>query len=331
MRSKALSYLCQVLIIIMSISFMGCKGDSVGGNGQPTVDADTKTDNFYDGYDDVGNRVVLSKKLRRILSINLGTDELLLALADMEQLVALSHYVDDAGLSTMADAAKGVKVKLRDKSPELIFAQNPDLVVTNNGVSKEILDSLRDLGLTVFVSKTPKRIDEVFTRIERLGQVIGQTERAAALNNKLRLTMDKVKSRVGNIPEQEQKVVIALSFGGVVGIQGGLFDDMCRQAGLRNGGAILGLTENNAVSMEQVVALDPDVILLPTWSAYGDKTAEFKEKLRQDPLFKHIRAVKNDSMYVVPDYYRYSASHNAVLGVYELAKTVYAERFADDR
>ena len=53
-----------------------------------------------------------------IVSLNLGTDEILLALAPTEQIAALSSYVDDAGLSCMAEAVKAVPVKLHDKSPE---------------------------------------------------------------------------------------------------------------------------------------------------------------------------------------------------------------------
>ena len=59
----------------------------------------------------------------RIVSLNLGTDEILFALAPPEQIVTLSSYVDDARLSCMAEAAKAVPVKLHDKSPERVLVK----------------------------------------------------------------------------------------------------------------------------------------------------------------------------------------------------------------
>ena len=115
------------------------------------------------------------------------------------------------------------------------------------------------------------------------------------------------------------------------GRKDGLFDDMCRRASLRNGVAMAGLTATTAVSMEQVVALNPDVFLLPTWSTEGKTTEEFREKLCSDPLFIHVKAVQENHLYTVPDRYRYNTSQNAADAVYALARAVYPERFADEQ
>ena len=94
---------------------------------------------------------------------------------------------------------------------------------------------------------------------------------------------------------------------------------------------MVGLTADTPVSMEQIVALDPDVFLLPTWGAEGEKTEDFRQKLRNDPLFMHVKAVRENHLYTVPDTYRYSAGQNAIKCVYELARAVYPEHFADER
>ena len=309
-------FLAAVLLLL----FAGC------GNGA-RVESDG--DVFYRGTDDDGTEIVLKEKPRRIVSLGLSTDEILLAIAPPEQIAALTSYAADPGLCSMTEAAQEVPVKLEDKSPERIFALEPDLVLVTDGVSKELADSLRDLGIPVFVSHTPKRIDGILTRIEMIGRMIGEEENAAALIAKKRALLADVERRVGDIPEEERPIVVAFSFSGVFGRKDGIFDDMCRHASLRNGAAMVGLTAETSVSMEQVVALNPDVFLLPTWSAEGKTTEEFRDKLRRDPLFLHVKAVQENHLYVVPDYYRYSASQNAVNGVYELARAVYPERFAD--
>ncbi len=309
-------FLAAVLLLL----FAGC------GNGA-RVESDG--DVFYRGTDDDGTEIVLRERPHHIVSLGLSTDEILLSLASPEQIAALTSYADDPGLCSMTEAAQAVSVKIKDKSPESVLALDPDLVLVTDGVPKELADSLRDLGISVFVFHTPKRIDGIFAHIETIGQMIGQEENAAALIAEKRALLAEVEGRVGDIPEEKRPIVVAFAFSGVFGRKDGLFDDMCRHASLRNGAAMVGLTAETSVSMEQVVALNPDVFLLPTWSAEGKTTEEFRDKLRRDPLFLHVKAVQENHLYVVPDYYRYSASQNAVNGVYELARAVYPERFAD--
>ena len=289
----------------------------------------TEKDAFYRGVDDDGTEIVLRERPHHIVSLGLSTDEILLSLASPEQIAALTSYADDPGLCSMTEAAQAVSVKIKDKSPESVLALDPDLVLVTDGVPKELADSLRDLGISVFVFHTPKRIDGIFAHIETIGQMIGQEENAAVLIAEKRALLADVERRVGDIPKEKRPIVVAFAFSGVFGRKDGLFDDMCRHASLRNGAAMVGLTAETSVSMEQVVALNPDVFLLPTWSAEGKTTEEFRDKLRRDPLFLHVKAVQENHLYVVPDYYRYSASQNAVNGVYALARAVYPERFAD--
>ena len=320
MRSKWLLYALFVAGCLLLLT--GC------GNGT-RVESDG--DVFYRGTDGMGVEVVLTEKPKRVVSLGLATDEILLAIAPAEQIAALTSYSDDPGLSAMTEEAKTVSVKLKDKSPERVLALHPDLVLTTDGVSKEEVEILRDLGLTVFASRTPKRVEAVFTRIDTIGKLIGQEENAAALIAEKRARLADVERRVGDIPEEKRPIIVAFAFSGVFGQKDGLFDDVCHHASLRNGAAMVGLTADTPVSMEQIVALDPDVFLLPTWSAEGEKTEEFREKLRNDPLFMHVKAVRENHLYTVPDTYRYSAGQNAIECVYELARAVYPERFADEK
>ena len=323
MRSK--------LIQLCALSFLLITAAVIGGCGVEEQENATAPSVFYRGTDDMGMEVVLHERPQRVVSLGLATDEILLAIAPTEQIAALTSYSDDPGLSAMTEEAKAVSVKLKDKSPERVLALHPDLVLTTDGVSKAEVESLRDLGLTVFASRTPKRVEGVFARIDTIGKLIGQEENAAVLIDEKRARLADVERRVGDIPEEKRPIIVAFAFSGVFGQKDGLFDDVCRHASLRNGAAMVGLTADTPVSMEQIVALDPDVFLLPTWSAEGEKTEAFREKLRNDPLFMHVKAVRENHLYTVPDTYRYSAGQNAIECVYELARVVYPERFADEK
>ena len=320
MPSKWLLYALLVAGCLLLLAGCG-NGARAGGGGEV----------FYRGTDDTGAEVVVAEKPHRIVSLGRGMDEILLGIAPPEQIAGLTSTVDDPGISCMTEEARAVSVKLKDRSPERVAALDPDLVLAIDGIPKELVDSLRDLGIPVFVSRTPNNLEDIFARIETVGRLIGQEENAAARIAEKRVLLADVERRVGDIPEEERPIVVAFAFSGVFGRKGGLFDDMCRRASLRNGVAMAGLTATTAVSMEQVVALNPDVFLLPTWSTEGKTTEEFREKLCRDPLFIHVKAVQENHLYVVPDRYRYNTSQNAADAVYALARAVYPERFADEK
>ena len=157
MRSKQ-ALLCTLLCLLLAAALIGGCGGGQENAAEPSV--------FYRGTDGMGVEVVLPEKPQRVASLGLATDEILLAIAPPEQIAALTAYADDPGLSSMTEAAKAVSVKLKDRSPERVLALHPDLVFTTDGVPKELVESLRDLGLTVYASRTPKRVEGIFTRIE---------------------------------------------------------------------------------------------------------------------------------------------------------------------
>ena len=177
MRSKMIQLCALSFLLITAAIIGGCGVEEKENAAEPSV--------FYRGTDGMGVEVVLCEKPQRIVSLGLATDEILLAIAPPEQIAALTSYADDPGLSSMTEQAKAVSVKLKDKSPERVLALNPDLVFTTDGVPKELVESLRDLGLTVYASRTPKRIEGIFTRIEEIGRLIGQEEHIGIKRNDL--------------------------------------------------------------------------------------------------------------------------------------------------
>ena len=209
-----------------------------------------------------------------------------------------------------------------------VLEKKPDLVLTTDGTEPEVIDALREMGIPVFVSKNPTRIAEIFPRIEHLGAVLGAEKEAAALSERLHTRLDCVRSRVAGIPDESRPVVIAFAFSKPFGRKGMLFDDMCNEAGFKNGVAlIMEDTGRYPVSKEQVVALNPDVFLMPVWSADHQDAEAYKKNLLGDPAYREVKAVKNGRLLTVEDRYRYSSSQYIVEAVEKLAEAVYPEQF----
>ncbi len=284
---------------------------------------------FFDGEDDFGTRVVLQRRPERIVSMNLPVDEILVALIEPERIAALSWWASEEGLSCVTERAKAFPA-IHVRSPEAVLAKKPDLVITTDGTEPEVTKTLRDMGVPVFVSRNPTQVEDIFPRIERIGAVAGAEEKSEALLRQLRARLDRVRERVADIPDEERPIVMAFAFTKPFGQKGMLFDDMCHKAGFKNGVAIaMGDTGLYPISKEQVIAVNPDIFLMPVWSSDHKDAEEYKRNMVNDPAYRDVKAVRNGKLLTVEDRYRFSASQYLVDAVEKMAEAVYPERFSE--
>lgn len=313
--------LCRRALCLWLLTFFlaGCSGPP----------APRESGLFFDGADDLGHPVKLAKKPVRVLSMNLPTDELLLALAPPEHIAALSRHSRVPGHSICAPLAQKLPY-IHERSPEAVLAMKPDLVLSTDGMGREAAAALREMGIPVFASKNPQTIEEVFKRIDVLGSLLGEQERAAKLAKELRAHLARVEERVGDIKPEEEAVVVAFGYTGAFGRRGCLFDSVCRAAHIKNGAADAAGETRTSISKEEVIAINPDVIFMPD---FGDgrknDPSVYRERFVNDPAYRELKAVKNGRLVLVADRYRYSASQNAVYAVGAFARAVYPERFSD--
>ena len=83
----------------------------------------------------------------RVASLNLCTDQLLLALADRSQILSLSRLAQDRSISFLANHAAGLP--MNDGSAETTLFDRPDLVLTGTYGQQEQIALLRLQGLEV--------------------------------------------------------------------------------------------------------------------------------------------------------------------------------------
>lgn len=101
--------------------------------------------------DSTGRIVNVKAKPQRIVSLTLGTDEILLDLVEPERIAALTYLADDSGISFVTGKSGQVKSKIRSNSAEEILALKPDLVLIADWWGLDMLQTLRDMDIPVYV------------------------------------------------------------------------------------------------------------------------------------------------------------------------------------
>lgn len=115
----------------------------------------------------------------RVVSMNLCTDQLALALADPGQIVSLSHFATDPGMSVHWKQAEGFP--LNYGGAEEISILRPDLVLADTWSNPDTIRMLKTLGIRVAQLPPSTSLPEIRARITEMGALLGHPERAAKM------------------------------------------------------------------------------------------------------------------------------------------------------
>ena len=319
--SKRWLILCLLGIIYLTIS--GC-----GNAPQSPAPVDAKT--AYTVTDGQGTAIRLPQKPQRILSVNIASDEILMELVAPARIAALSYLADEPGISHITAEAAQVRARVRAQA-EAVIALQPDLVLIPDWQPAEFPLALRDSGLTVYVFHTANSIADVRQNIREFAAAVGEAERGEALVARMDNELAVVGGKLKRIAETERVTVARVSTMGGSGGVGTSFDDICRHAGVRNAGALAGLDRTGSLTREQLVQIDPDVFLLPTWD-YTNKTdlEKLRNEIRTDPSLQTIKAVRNGRLVQVLDRDLFCTSQFIVQGVRGVAAAAYPQLFGKE-
>lgn len=205
-----------------------------------------------------------AEDLPRIASINLCTDQLLVALADPSQIVGLSPYSRDPAQSW--DAAKAKQFPQLSGEAEDVLVLKPDIVVAGDFTKRATRELLKDKGLRVEDFDFARSLDDVKAQIRRMGDLVRHPDRAAAEITKL----DDAISRVRTTAARKPYRVLALSRRGWVTSGDSLASSILSVTGLRDASDDFGFKYGGFASIEAIVSLKPDFLLVSD----GDDVAQ---------------------------------------------------------
>ncbi len=190
----------------------------------------------------------------RVVSIALCADQLALALADRDQIAAVSWLAADPDQSFMAARAKGLPITYG--TAEEVVALRPDLVLASAYAARPTVALLRRLGVAVLDLALPHDFDDVARETMRAARALGHPGRGAALVAGMRARLARAAPR----PGAARPVAVLYQPGGVTMGRGFLEDRILVRAGYRNLASLLGIRGQGTIGLERLVAARPDLI-----------------------------------------------------------------------
>ncbi|MDF2649693.1 MAG: hypothetical protein K0Q73_5498 [Paenibacillus sp.] len=215
---------------------------------------------------------------------------------------AMTSYMGETNLEYMnGDPLKGVKNLGDEPNLEVILEAQPDLIIGRE-IHAKIYDNLTKIAPTIILPNH----DEWRFAFRELGQVLGKEKKAdewlTGYDKKVEEAKKKLATKVG----KDETVLYMRAMPKELRIHGPnqLFGaTLSQDLGLKPIPQVESIKKFETISMEKLLEINPDYLFIQVGGPVkgGDKEAEKKyEELIQSSLWKNLKAVKNNRVYIVP-------------------------------
>lgn len=208
--------------------------------------------------DERGNAVAVAP-YRRILSLNSVADHLLLHLVEPDRIVGVTRTSAEQHPESFRFAGRpGLS---RADELEGVLGLAPDLVITSRFSDESLLQRLRDEGIAVFDLGEMRGVASTIDDLRRLGVLLGVQDRADRVEATFRMQLAALDAAV---PAADAAPGIYMSIYGdriYGGTRGTSYADMLHLAGVHDLAAEHGFVDWPAYSPEQLLQLDPPLIV----------------------------------------------------------------------
>ncbi|WP_230532273.1 ABC transporter substrate-binding protein [Microvirga roseola] len=207
-----------------------------------------------------GGLAVAQPKPQRVVSLNLCADQLLLALADREQIASLSFLSRDPSLSFLAEEAAALPVN--EGRAEAVLFGGADLVLAGTYGQQHQAALLQAQGLDVLRLGPWTRLEQGREQIRALARRLGHPERGEALIARI----DAALARTKDIVPSRSSILIYDRRGWVPSLDS-MQNEILAHMGFVPHQKALGLMQGGTVSMEALLTSPPDYMLVDEGSS----------------------------------------------------------------
>lgn len=252
---------------------------------------------------------------RRIASLNLTADEILVEILPLDRLVAATAAADDAGTSNVVGRLPPGVARFRRAEMERLLALSPDLVVVSEYTDPDFLRLVERSGMRVHRMRGLDSLAGFRAAILELGRAVGEEQGAVRLVERYDAVLAELSRRLAGVAKPR----VLYWAGGMTAGRGTAIGALIEAAGAVNVGHELGVEGIAPIGAERAFVADPDTVLV----GEGWKTTE---ALRAHPLLSRLRAVQQGRIVAMPTELLVTLSHHAAEACWYLSWALHPDR-----
>jgi len=218
-------------------------------------------------------------KPHRIVSMNLCTDELVLRLADRQNIASITWKAREPDQSNVVDLAQGIPIN--HGVAEEIIPLKPDLLLAGVYTTRPTVALLKRAGIRSVDADVMRSFDDVRQQYREVAALLGEQERGERVIAEMDSNLAKLARERPSVPPTA--IVLHANnytFGG-----GSLIDEVVTHAGFENMATRLGIGESGQVSLEIITMNPVDVLIV---SSYRDGPSAMATEFLKHPVLSHL-------------------------------------------
>jgi len=256
----------------------------------------------------------------RVVSQTVGTDELLLALADPAQIAALSPLACDPDFSAAPVEAKRYPILVANGDAESILRYNPTVVLCADYSRPELVTQLRRAGAHVEVFDRYLTLEDTYANIRRIAHALGADQRGEELIASCEARVRALQVRLKGVAPA--RVIAPSTYGLIPGTQT-TFQDLCDHVGAENLAATRAHLVGHAPQpSEQMLTWKLDFVVVA-----GADAKSALAPFRGMPPYQFMEVVRDGRVALLPPYLISCVSHHRVRGYEIVARALHPEAF----
>jgi ABC-type Fe3+-hydroxamate transport system substrate-binding protein len=252
---------------------------------------------------------------RRVASLNLSSDEILVEILPPERLVSVTRWADAAGTSNVVGRVPAAAYRFQKADMEQLVALAPELVVVSEYTDADFLKLVERSGIRWHRMQGLSSLAGVRAAILDLGRVVGAEEAAGRLVARYDAILADVATRLAGAPKPR---VLYWSGGMTAGADTAI-GALIESAGAVNVGREIGVEGIAPPGAERAFVADPDVILVTSWPGGV-------EAVKDHPLLSRLRAVREGRIVVMPNELVVALSQYTADACWDLASRLHPDR-----
>jgi len=252
---------------------------------------------------------------RRVASINLSADEILVEILPPGRLVGVTRFADEPGTSNVVGRVPPSVFRFQKADMERLVALAPDLVVVSEYTDADFLKLVERSGMRWHRMEGLESIAGVRQAILDLGRVVGAEEAARGVVARYDATLSELTRRLAGAPRPRVLYWSGEMTAGADTAIGALIE--C--AGARNVGREIGVQGVTPPGAERAFLADPDVILVSSWPG-------MLQAVKDHPLLSQLGAVRQGRIVVLPNERLIALSQYTADACWDLASLLHPDR-----
>jgi iron complex transport system substrate-binding protein len=192
-------------------------------------------------------------KPQRIASLNVCTDQLVLALAQRSRIASITFLAINLDTSYYHQKARGIPINYG--TAEKILAINPDLIVAGSYTTPATTALLRKLGHRVELFAPGDSLKQMRSNIKRMASLLGEKQKGQRI-------IQNMDARLASLSQTGQKpVAVIFRANGFTMGRHSLINDILTIAGFRHLSAEMSMDRAGFLPLEKMIAADPALII----------------------------------------------------------------------